>query len=183
MAEKEKDEFPLVSPVTNYDEHPHEIPQAFNSDPREGLQAFNVGSLILADDKVSNAPERVELDQDPMIVVSEGDRNGDTNNSNKDGSGSEESAKERRKRTCGLSPRIFWLLSVVLFLIVVGAAVGGGVGGSIATDNRRKAHAASVSLASAIAASASAASESAASASAASASAASTNAAAASASR
>ena len=177
MAEKEKDEFPLVSPVTNYDEHPHEIPQAFNSDPREGLQAFNVGSLILADDKGSNAPERVELGQDPMIVVSEGDRNGDTNNSNKDGSGSE-SAKERRKRTCGLSPRIFWLLSVVLFLIVVGAAVGGGVGGSIAADNRRKAHAASVSLASAIAASASAASPSAASASAAS-----TNAAAASASR
>ena len=180
MAEREKDEFPLVSPVTNYDEHPHEIPQAFNSDPREGLQAFNAGSLILADDKVSNAPERVELDQDPMIVVSEGDRNGDTqgNNSNKDGSSSGDSAKERRKRTCGLSPRIFWLLLVVLFLIVVGAAVGGGVGGSIAADNRRKAHAASVSLASAIAASASAASPSAASASAAS-----TNAAAASASK
>lgn len=161
MTEGEEGGFTLVSPVTNYDEHPHELPQAFNSDPREGLQAFNVGSLILADDKGSNAPEHVELDQDLMIVVSEGDLNGNaqrSNSNNTDGSGSGESAKERRKRTCGLSPRIFWPLLVVLFLIVVGAAVGGGVGGSIAADNRRKAHAASVSLASAIAVSASAAS-------------------------
>ncbi|OCK93412.1 uncharacterized protein K441DRAFT_697242 [Cenococcum geophilum 1.58] len=186
MAKREKGGFSPLSLVTNYDEHPHELPQAFNSDPREGLQAFDVGSLILADDKGSSAPEHVELGQDPMIVVSEDDHNGDAqrnNSNNTDGSGGGESAKEKGKRTCGLSPRIFWPLLVVLFLIVVGAAVGGGVGGSIAADNRRKAHAASVSLASAIAASASAASASAVSASAVSASAASANAAAASASK
>jgi hypothetical protein len=161
MAERERGGFSPVSPVTNYEEHPHELPQAFNSDPREGLQAFNVGSLILADDKWSNAPERAELDQDPMIVVPEGDHNGDAqrnNSNNTDGSDSGEAAKEKRKRTCGLSPRIFWLLLAVLFLIVVGAAVGGGVSGSMVADNHRKAHAASVNLASAIAASASAAS-------------------------
>lgn len=161
MVERERGGFSPVSPVTNYEEHPHELPQAFNPDPREGLHAFNVGSLILADDEWSNAPERAELDQDPMIVVSEGDHNGDAqrnNSNNTDGSDSGEAAKERRKRTCGLSPRTFWVLLAILFLIVVGAAVGGGVGGSMAAGNHRKAQAASVSLAPAITASASAAS-------------------------
>jgi len=38
------------------------------------------------------------------------------------------------KRTCGLSPMVFWLLVVIAVLVVAGA-VGGGVGGSMASKN------------------------------------------------
>ncbi|OCL09777.1 hypothetical protein AOQ84DRAFT_362981 [Glonium stellatum] len=158
MAEREKNGFSPALPATNYEENPHELPQAFNSDPREGLQAFNVGQLILVDDKGSDAPEHAEFSHDPMFVVSDSDRSG------ADRPGTKDTTKGRRRRMCGLPPRMFWLLLAVLLLLIIGAAVGGGVGGSIVAHNRRKAQAASESLAAALAiAPASAASSSAAS--------------------
>lgn len=49
----------------------------------------------------------------------------------------EDDSRKARKRICGLSPLVFWLV-VAIAVLVVGGAVGGGVGGSLASKNSRE---------------------------------------------
>lgn len=45
--------------------------------------------------------------------------------------------QESKRRICGLSPNIFWLL-ILAMVIIVAAAIGGGVGGGLAAQNKNK---------------------------------------------
>jgi hypothetical protein len=42
--------------------------------------------------------------------------------------------KSPRKRICGLSSTVFWVLVVVISIVVIGAAVGGGVGSTVSKE-------------------------------------------------
>lgn len=48
-----------------------------------------------------------------------------------DGS-AEDELKNPNKTICGLKRTVFWTLFAIALLVVIGAAVGGGVGGSLA---------------------------------------------------
>jgi len=41
----------------------------------------------------------------------------------------------QRRRICGLTPRIFWIIAIALIVVVIGAAVGAGVGKSLASKS------------------------------------------------
>ncbi|TVY39382.1 hypothetical protein LSUB1_G004333 [Lachnellula subtilissima] len=45
------------------------------------------------------------------------------------------SAIPYNRRLCGLAPRNFWIIAVVGTIVMIGAAVGGGVGGSLASKS------------------------------------------------
>lgn len=46
-----------------------------------------------------------------------------------------------RKIICGVAARTFWIiLTVIAAILVIGAAVGGGIGASLAANNSRKSH-------------------------------------------
>lgn len=60
---------------------------------------------------------------------------------NRPGDFGEDDLKDPNKTTCGLKPTVFWTLLVIALLVVIGAAVGGGVGGTLAnrhTSNSNK---------------------------------------------
>jgi len=48
-----------------------------------------------------------------------------------------------QRRICGLVPRAFWIIMAVGILVVIGAAVAGGVGGILASKNNRSSESAS----------------------------------------
>jgi hypothetical protein len=48
------------------------------------------------------------------------------------GDSAEDDLKNPNKTICGLKPTLFWTLLAIALLVVIGAAVGGGVGGTLA---------------------------------------------------
>src|SRR5438128_273790 len=100
MAEKDNQAFSPVSTITNYEERPFEIPQA-----------FNVDGLVPAQDKQANAPEVAKFGQEPMYVVSNGD--GDykeetlrNSSHHSEGPVTQDKGGEatKKRRLCGMSP-------------------------------------------------------------------------------
>ncbi|OOQ86674.1 hypothetical protein PEBR_20743 [Penicillium brasilianum] len=71
---------------------------------------------------VPDSEKEVSQNNDPIYV----------SGPNRPGDSAEYDLKNPNKTICGLKPTVFWTLLAIALLVVIGAAVGGGVGGTLA---------------------------------------------------
>lgn len=92
----------------------------------DGLEVMHPQQRAQVDDPgIQVAPyseKQVRQNYDPIYVSGPDRPNGEE----------EEDLKRPNKAICGLKPTVFWTLLVIALLVVIGAAVGGGIGGTLA---------------------------------------------------
>lgn len=142
-AAPEKDLYSPVSPITNYDLRPSEAPQVISSSPKfiaidkkdpDGNAPIVAPPTYIEniDDHSPNSSRANELSTVGALASPQGD--GDSSDQD-----AEKQPAERKKKAamvCGLPAKLFYTFLAIGILIVIGAAVGGGVGGSIAARNK-----------------------------------------------
>lgn len=89
-----------------------------------GIEVVHPQSRTRGDDPgiqvVPDSEKEVSLIGDPIYVSGPGRPNGV----------GEDGLKSPSRTICGLKPTLFWTLFAIALLVVIGAAVGGGVGGT-----------------------------------------------------
>jgi hypothetical protein len=98
----------------------------------DGIQAVHPQQRAGRDDPgievVPDSEKEVSHNSDPIYLAGPHRSDGST----------EDELKNPNRTICGLKRTVFWTLLAIALLVVIGAAVGGGVGGSLANRHISK---------------------------------------------